>query len=187
MKIDLTDELLIQKVCANDMSAFEMLVDRHRAKAFQLSYRVVGNREDAEEVAHDALLQVYKKAKSFKGQSKFTTWLYRLVMNQALMRIRRKKLETYEIGELGVNEPYYNDGVVSTNERERFVIAAVRQLAAEDRMLIALYYFDELSLEEIVGITGMKKNTLKVRIFRARKKLSENLDRMLKTEVSGLI
>ena len=78
----------------NDVSAYTILVDKHKNMAFTVAYRIVRNREDAEEIAQDAFVKVYQSLKSFKKESKFSTWLYRIIYNTAISKTRKKQLET---------------------------------------------------------------------------------------------
>ena len=87
-------ELIIAKVKQGDMVAFNALIDEYKAMAFTLALKLMKNREDAEEVAQDAFVKAYKNIGQFEGKSKFSTWLYTIVYNTALTRLRKKQLDT---------------------------------------------------------------------------------------------
>src|SRR4051812_29985819 len=87
----LSDEVYTEKVRAGNLQAYAMLVNKHKSMAFTLAYRITKSREDAEEVAQDSFLKVYHALHEFKGDSKFTTWLYRIIYNNSINKVRSRK------------------------------------------------------------------------------------------------
>ena len=187
----ISDNALIDKIKSGDMTSFELLVNRHKDFAFSIAYRVVLNEEDAEEVAHDAFIKALNSLDKFKGESKFTTWFYRVVLNMAISRQRKKRIRTEDIQDNpgGVMEYTRLDEYHGMNESDRteFLNQAMFRLNEEERSLLSLYYFQELSMEEVEEISGIDKNNLKVKIFRARKKLAGVLSRLLPNEVESIL
>ena len=173
------------------MSSFEMLVNRHKNFAFTIADRILQNEEDAEEVAHDAFVKLLSSVDKFKGESKFTTWFYRIVMNMAISRTRKKRIRTEDIDSRPSGIAEYSSfeefGGLNTKDRTYYLNRAVGQLKDEERLLITLYYFDELDMDEIVEVTKIDKGNLKVKIFRARKKLADILQKMLPTELESIL
>lgn len=184
-----TDLELIEQIKVGDESSYRLLIERHRNYAFTLALRVVQNKEDAEEIAHDAFLKVFKSIENFKMESKFTTWFYRIVVNMAISKRRKKKILTEEIDDVNITGYSTFDDLGGMNQADRqfFLDKALGQLNDEERTLLTLYYFKELNLEEVEEISGIDKNNLKVKIFRARKKLASRLTHMLKNEVHSLL
>ena len=168
------------------MTAFEMLVDRHKDFAYLIAIRVVGIAEDAEEIAHDAFIKLLDKIRTFKGESKFTSWFYRLVMNLALAKLRKKRITLEDISGISNHENERSEsdtaGHIQQEDQKKMLEKAIEKLGEEERVLITLYYYDELSLDEMEEITGLEKNTMKVKIFRARKKMAKSLHFLLQGE-----
>ncbi|SMD33931.1 RNA polymerase sigma-70 factor, ECF subfamily [Reichenbachiella faecimaris] len=191
MKESISDIQLIEKIKTGDMSSFEMLVNRHKNFAFTIADRILQNEEDAEEVAHDAFVKLLTSIDKFKGESKFTTWFYRIVMNMAISRTRKKKIRTEDIDSSPEGIAEYSSfeefGGLNANDRTFYLNKAVGQLKDEERLLITLYYFDELDMDELVEVTKIDKGNLKVKIFRARKKLAELLRKLLLTELESIL
>lgn len=165
------------------------MVDKHKSYAYALALRVVNNHEDAQEVAQDAFIKAYTNIGAFKGDAKFSTWLYRIVFNTAISRKRKKKLAETNIEQAsGVFDAgsLSSSDQLSMQERKMWINRAVEQLPEDDAFLITLYYFQELTLEEIEKITGFAPGNVKVKIFRARKKLAEWLGKYLQEEITSL-
>ncbi|MEP3386993.1 MAG: sigma-70 family RNA polymerase sigma factor [Reichenbachiella sp.] len=191
VKENYSDIQLIEKIKAGDMSSFEMLVNRHKNFAFTIADRILQNEEDAEEVAHDAFVKLLSSLDKFKGESKFTTWFYRIVMNMAISRTRKKRIKTEDIdsrpGGIAEYSNFEEFGGLKAKDRTYYLNQAVGRLKDEERLLITLYYFDELDMDEIQEVTKIDKGNLKVKIFRARKKLAEILQKMLPAELESIL
>ena len=184
-----TDVELIEQIKEGNRASFELLIERHKNYAFTLAVRIVQNKEDAEEIAHDAFLKAFKSIGNFKMESKFTTWFYRIVVNLSISKRRKKYIDTEEINDTNMSHYGTFDEVNEMNSADRrfFIEKAMNSLNDEARTLLTLYYFEEMSLEEVEAITGVDKNNLKVKIFRARKKLAQELTILLKDEVHSLL
>lgn len=191
VKENFSDIQLIDQIKAGDMSSFEKLVNRHKNFAFTIADRILQNEQDAEEVAHDAFVRLLSSLDKFKGESKFTTWFYRIVMNMTISRTRKKRIRTEDIEDkpqgVAAYSSYEEFGGLNTKDRNYYLNKAIGQLKDEERSLITLYYFDELDMDEIVEVTHIDKGNLKVKIFRARKKLAEILKKMLPTELESIL
>lgn len=171
------ESILIETILAGNTSAFAELVERYKDLIFTLSIRILKNREEAEEVSQDAFIKIYKSLRSFKGDSKLSTWVYRIAYNCCLDHLKKNKKY---ITDLSIDEFTFNKIEVMDNaldnlineEKHQMIRQCVSKLPEECSAIITLFYFDELSLEEISGITGIQSNTVKVKLFRARKKLA---------------
>ena len=176
------DRHYIEKVLEGDATAFAALVDKHKDNAFTLALRITGNREEAEEIAMDAFVKVYRSLGSFRNDSKFTTWLYRIVHNESISALRKKQPETAPLDN-DLVENYMADEMhehVSTLDEQQqqwLIRRALEQLSPEDNMLITLFYMDDQSIGEISEITGLSQSNIKVRLHRTRKKLYQILNR----------
>ncbi len=182
---------LLNRIRTGDKSAYKELINRHKDYAFTIAYRILNNREDAEEVAQDAFMQVFGALSSFNFESKFTTWFYRIVFNAALMQKRKNKVEIVDIetSSEAVLVSHSSDSTEGLRkiERTKAIKQALQNLSADDAMMITLFYLKELSLGEIAEITQISTETAKVKIHRARKRLTEEMKKMLNEEVRSLL
>jgi RNA polymerase sigma-70 factor (ECF subfamily) len=183
-----SDISYIEQVLEGKVNAFSYLVDRHKDKAFNLAFRICGNREEAEEIASDAFLKAYRSLKDFRMKSSFATWLYRIVYNTAisLVRSRRKgvlALEEFPADAVDFLSYNKNEEEAADDYRNSLVNFALQKVTEEERGLITLYYYNELDTEEISKITGINKSNIKVKLFRARQKMSEIIRKVEKKNV----
>jgi len=187
MQSPIPDEILVQRILKGDQSAFRMLVMRYQNMVFTMALRIVGHREEAEEVAQDVFMKVYANLSSFEGKSKFSSWLYRIVYNTALTKIRnyapdissldKEKTAGAMANRLGT--AVYNDAEQTFSAEH--VSRAIKLLSPEDATVITLFYLSEQSLDEIAQVLNIQPNAAKVRLHRARKKMKE------KMEADGLV
>ncbi|MEO6150096.1 MAG: RNA polymerase sigma factor [Mucilaginibacter sp.] len=193
MQTKLTDIELIEQTLAGNQSAYTDLVKRHQRFIFTLAMRFAKNREDAEEIAQDCFIKAYRSLTAFQGQSKFTTWLYSIVYTTAMSFLRKKRLDTDSIDDEATyiqveNKPSgYDENNVENRSRSYYLNQAIGQLLPDDATIITLFYKGEQSLEEIARALGISANTVKVKLFRARQRLKEKLERNLQHEAKELI
>lgn len=182
------DKELIQKVQSGDLTAFSELVDRHKNMVFSLVNGMVSQREDAEEVAQDSFVKAFKSIKQFRGDSKFSTWLYRIAYFTSLNHLRKKKPLTREL-EITLIETDEKSPIESLNESDQkhYIKKALNYLKPIERNLISLYYLDEFSTKEIQDITDLTASNIKVSIMRIRKKLNVILKNMLRDELDSIL
>lgn len=182
-----SDNYYIDKVLNNDVNAYASLVEKHKSMVFTIALKIVRNREDAEEIAQDVFVKAYQSLATFKKESKFSTWLYRIVYNAAISKTRKKNLETtninYDIVE-NYSEDDINDNLnrLEENEQKKIVNTVLKKLNAEDHLLVTLYYFEEKSVEEISEIANISQSNVKVKLFRTRKKLYGEIQRLIKSQ-----
>jgi len=168
MLTGLNDNEIISKVLAGDQQAYALLVDRYQQYVFTLTLRFLKTREDAEEVAQDVFIKVYRSLADFRGASKFSTWLYTIVNTSCITFLRKKRLETHSLDDEKVFAVADNlDGGMRANQVEQksriaMVNQAIQMLSADDSKIITLFYKGEQSLDEIGEILGMEPNTVKV-------------------------
>jgi RNA polymerase sigma-70 factor (ECF subfamily) len=179
------DQIYIDKILEGDANAFSVLVDRYKDLVFTLALRMMKHREEAEEVAQDTFIKVFGSLKKFKGDSKFSTWIYRVAYNTCLDRLKKnkRKQNTVTIDEYTEHQVKTIDNAfdkLANEERQEAIRHCLERLPADDNFLMTLFYFEELSLEEIAKVVNLKPNNVKVKLYRARKKLAtilkENLD-----------
>jgi len=181
------DNWYIKLVLGGDVHAYANLVDRYKDMVFTLAARMLHNREEAEEVAQDTFLKAYRSLQTFRGQAKFSTWVYKITYNTCISRLRKKKQAVCSIDEADLSgsmaaEAENGLGKLEKEERRMLVNRALEELEEEDVFLITLYYYDDRPMDEIAGITGLSRNHVKVKLFRARKRMMGMLGRYLKGE-----
>jgi RNA polymerase sigma factor (sigma-70 family) len=193
MQSKLSDIELIEQTLAGNQQAYADLVKRHQRFVFTLALRFAKGREDAEEIAQDCFIKAYRSLSSFQRQSKFSTWLYSIVYTTAMTFLRKKRLDTDSIDDEGTfiqvesQTSAYDTNNAENRSRSFYLNQAIDQLSADDATIITLFYKGEQSLEEIGQALGMEANTIKVKLFRARQRLKEKLERNLKHEAKELI
>ncbi|WP_111306718.1 RNA polymerase sigma factor [Confluentibacter sediminis] len=182
------DQHYISLIIDGDTSAFSVLVDRYKDLVFSLTMKMLKNREEAEEVAQDTFIKVYKSLNTFKGDSKFSTWIYRVAYNTCLDRLKKNKkyFNDVPIDEFTEHQVKNIDNALDTlehNERDKAIQDCITLLPSEDAFLLTLYYFDEQSLDEIAKVMNLTPNHVKVKLFRSRKKLATILKERLQPEI----
>lgn len=193
MQQKLTDQDLISAVLAGNTSVYAELVKRHERFVFTLALRFVKKREDAEEVAQDCFLKAYRALGSFGHSSKFSTWLYTITYTTAMSFLRKKQLDTQSIDDEVTGIRLENQvSSYDANEIERksayvYLNQAIALLLPDDAAIITLFYQGEQSLEEISQVLKMEPNTIKVKLHRARARLKEKMQLILKDEVKELL
>lgn len=192
MQSKFSDTELIEQTLAGNQAAYADLVKRHQRFVFTLAMRFAKSREDAEEIAQDCFIKAYRSLASFQQQSKFSTWLYSIVYTTAMTSLRKKRVLTDSIDSEETfvqieNKPSGYDDNAENKSRSFYVNQAIGQLLPDDATIITLFYKGEQSLEEIAQTMGIEANTVKVKLFRARQRLKDRLERNLKHEVKELI
>lgn len=158
-------------------------MDRYKRLAFNVANRILWNPDEAEEAAQDTFVKAYKNLAKFDGRSKFSTWFYRIVSNEALGRARKKKYDKVDISEaVGIGEMDKDP-----SEKATLVRKAIQKLNDKDSELLTLFYLNELSLEEIGNILDIEPNSANVSIHRARKKLATKMLEEIGNEVYELM
>ena len=184
--------IVINKVINGDEHAYRFIIDRYKNFVFNIAFKVLRNQEDAEEVTQDSFLKAYNALNDFKGECKFSTWLYRIVFNTAVSKTRKKVISQEDIEEVPEIQ-FENVDVLSAsenlrkNERKKFINKAMEKLSDEEQVLITLFYFKENSVAEVSEITGLDISNVKVKIHRARKKLYKALCDHLQREVNEIL
>src|ERR1700759_4918211 len=193
MQSKLSDIELIEQTLAGSQAAYADLVKRHQRFVFTLAMRFSKNREDAEEIAQDCFIKAYRSLSNFQRQSKFSTWLYSIVYTTAMTFLRKKRVDTDSIDDENVHVQLedcssgFEKNPAEDRSRSYYLNQAIAQLLPDDATIITLFYMGEQSLEEIGRALNMEPNTVKVKLFRARQRLKEKLERTLKHEVNELI
>jgi len=195
---DTSEELaLVQAAKSGDIAAFEQLIKKYDRNVFRIAQHITQNREDAEDVVQDAFLKAYQNLKQFQGNSKFYTWLVRIAVNEALMKLRKRKTsKTVSMDEDVETE----DGSVprevadwSPNPEQLFGQSELSDILAKTiqglptgfRTVFVLRDVEGLSTEETAETLGLSVPAVKSRLLRARLQLRERLSRYFKKKRNG--
>ncbi len=178
----MTEQELVRAAGGGDSAAFEQLVRLYENKVYHLALRMCSNPEDAYDVAQEAFLAAWKGLPAFRGESGFSTWLYRLTSNAAIDHLRRVKKQT---GDLSLDDEELNLDAADTaplpqeaaeqGELQQALAAGLRQLSDDHRSVLVLREMQELSYEEIAERLDLDLGTVKSRISRARNALRKIL------------
>jgi RNA polymerase sigma-70 factor (ECF subfamily) len=169
----LQDNDIIQLVLKGQTNAYSILVERYQHFVFTIVLRYIPVREEAEEMAQDVFIKAYRSLAGFKGNSKFSTWLYTIVHTSCLSSLRKNKIVTKPIDDSfdTLSATSRASDRLEACSRKQWLTHAIHQLEELDGEIITLHYLAEQSLEEIALITGQSPGNVKVRLFRARQKL----------------
>jgi RNA polymerase sigma-70 factor (ECF subfamily) len=170
------DQLIIQKVLQGNTNAFAKLVNTYKDMVFTVALKMVKNREEAEEVAQDTFIKAFKNLSKFKGDSKFSTWLYKITYHNCLDRFKQhqKHYKTDSIENMLSFNVNSTDDILKSIERKDRALAmknCLDELPEEERTILWFFYYKELSLKEIVEITQFSEANIKVKLHRGRKHL----------------
>jgi RNA polymerase sigma-70 factor (ECF subfamily) len=182
------DQFYIHKIKNGDYKAFEVLVNQYKNLVFSIALKMVKNKENAEEIAQDSFIKVYKKIDKFKGKSKFSTWLYKITYNTSLDYIKKNKKNdfTYSLDDLTLNKVIETGNALENleiEENKQLIRQCLNKLKEEEQVLLTLYYFEELSLQEIATIINKSYNQVRINLHRSRKKLALILNNHLAPEI----
>ncbi|MEL3972940.1 RNA polymerase sigma factor SigW [Rossellomorea oryzaecorticis] len=176
----------IKQVLKGDQSAFAELVELYKDKVFQICYRMLGNRHEAEDIAQEAFIRAYVNIETFNQKRKFSTWLFRIATNLCIDRIRKKKPDYYLDAEVAGTEglTMYSqvaadvqmpEDEVENMELQETIQKEISKLPEKYRSVIVLKYIEELPLQEISEILDMPLGTVKTRVHRGREALRKQL------------
>lgn len=183
-----TDQLHIERVKQGDLQAYTYLVDKYKNMAFCIALKLAKNTEDAEDAVQESFIKAYNKIDTFAYNSKFSTWLYSIVYRTTAYNLRKNTITTREVTETSLNNLKDDENTDLFNgEQKRFITEAIDKLPEMESLIITLFYLNENTIDEIESITGLSKSNIKVKLFRARKKLKIELKHLLKDELNSIL
>ncbi|MCC6446484.1 MAG: sigma-70 family RNA polymerase sigma factor [Armatimonadetes bacterium] len=186
-EVPVSDRSLIDRCKRGDLGAFDQLFRRYTRQVYNYAFRMIPNYDDANDIAQEAFLRAYNSIKSFRGESNFSTWLFRIVYNVSLDEIKRRKNRSYlsldeqlESDEEGLTRQVESQlptpqEIIEKRERDRIIQEAIAVLPDYQKAMIVLYHMEGFSYEEIAEIVGLPIGTVKSRLNRARESLKEKL------------
>lgn len=184
-----SDEEIINSILKGDQSAFAHLVERYKNYVFTLTMRFTESREDAEEIAQDVFVKAYRSLADFRGDSKFSTWLFTITRTTCLSFLRKKKLDIQSLDtertslQLENRESAFHANQVEQKSRHAMLNKAISMLSPDDTQVLTLFYKGDQTLEEIGKIMHMEPNTVKVKLHRARQRLKDKMEKYFSHEV----
>lgn len=186
------DTQLIALTLNGNQQAYAALVHRYERMVFGIAVRILNDSADAEEIAQDAFVKAYKSLASFRNQSRFSTWLYRIAYHAALSRLRANKKLPKQLDHTSeeIAESSLSSNALETlagHDRKAAVNRAMQQLHPIDASLLDLYYYQELPLQEVAEITNISLANVKVRLHRARKQMRQLLQTQLQSELNSIL
>lgn len=182
------DQHYINKVKEGDTNSFAILVDNYKDMVFSLALKIMRNREEAEEVSQDTFIKAFRSLHSFKGDSKFSTWLYKITYNNCMDRTKRisRSYNAQTIDTVVENKIESSESILDSierKERAKLIEQCLEELPEEERLILWMFYYQELSLKEIIDVTSYTQANLKVKLHRARKKLLKIVQYRLEPEM----
>jgi RNA polymerase sigma-70 factor (ECF subfamily) len=179
------DHELIEKIKTGNAIAFQELFERYKKLVINVCYRLVGNRDEAEDLTQDVFLKIFRSAQHFKHRSKVSTWIYRIAINLSLNHLRRKKYHQWfslddnpapkEPVDLDLVSSDCPESAFDKQEQEKIVLKAINQLPADQRIAVMLQRYDGLSCQEIAAIAECSVGAVQARLHRAKKNLYQKL------------
>jgi len=183
------DIYYIEQILSGKSNCFSYIVEKHKDRAYNLAFRICGNHEEAEELAQDSFIKAYRSLGSFKMKSSFSTWLFRIVYNTAISHVRIKKKGVLSLEDFPADAADFIGTSSSEDEaeveyRNSLVNFALQKITDEERGLISLFYYEEMSTDEIAEVTGITKSNVKVKLFRARQKMQDIIEKAEKKKIA---
>jgi RNA polymerase sigma-70 factor (ECF subfamily) len=189
-----TDEELVASATAGDTSSFNELVSRWERPIYALAYRTLGREEDARDVVQEAFLRAYRGLKGFKGQAKFSSWLYRITLNLCRDWIRRERrtpivatpegTDPVDLADEHLSPTESVEDLVARREMSEAVAKAMAELPEEQRTAIMLKEYHGLTFQEIAEMLNCPLSTVKTRLYQGLSVLRRRLERRQAEEAS---
>jgi RNA polymerase sigma factor (sigma-70 family) len=180
----LVEELYIKKVLNGDTEAFRYFVTTYKDLAFSVAVSIVKDEFTAADVVQESFVKAFENLKSFKGKSNFSTWFYKIVINESFKIVQRRKVQyTDSLIEL---EDVSKDELKDADQKF-YVNEVLKIMSPNESLVLRLFYLNENSVKEICEMTGWDESKVKVTLHRARKSMEEKLGKLLKKEVNSLL
>ena len=186
------DEDLIKRSQSGDLKAFETLVKTYQNYVYTIVYRVLKRHEETEEVSQDVFMKIYSKLNTFNFESKFSSWLYAIAIRTAIDNKRKLDRQKDSPDSLESHVERFRasgatDDRIANEHRKHYIEKAIGQLNHDEALIVTLFYFDQLSIQEICKLLDLNKNNVKIKLFRARKNLKKKLDHILQDEIKSIL
>jgi len=182
----------IEQAKKGNQKAFGWLVEKYQNYVFTLTFRMLKNRETAEEAAQDVFVKAYRHLGQFKGDAKFSTWLYQITYRTAIDYTRKQNKKTESMEDLPATQQIQSSADNPNEQLHKkqvrgYLEQLIKELSPTDASLITLYYLNQKSIKEIAGIAQLTESNVKVRLYRCRNTLKDKLFAFLKDETKDLL
>lgn len=181
----------IKRIVAGDTQMFSCLVAKYERMAYTIAFRILGNKEEAEEAVQDAFVRMYRALPRFQFESKFSTWFYRIVYRVAISAVRQQHLfDEVPVETADTITPDERDSaldLLQSEQRQEVVRRLLAQMRPDESLMLTLFYLEECSIEEIHQITSLTASNIKIKLHRARKHLYEKLREYMGKETKELL
>jgi RNA polymerase sigma-70 factor (ECF subfamily) len=170
-----TDEELIERIAAGENLAMKSFYARHHVRLYRFLVRMTRREATAEELMHEVLLEIWRKADSYEGRSSVTTWMLSIAHHKAISQLRKRSEQPLDEEEAGTEMPDEEDDpevTLQKQDKSKVMRACMEQLSAEHRTILDLVYYHDKSVVETSEVLGIPENTVKTRLFYARKRLA---------------
>lgn len=184
-----TDQYYISETLKGDSRAYSFLVEKYQNFVYTIVIRMVKVKEEAEEVSQDTFIKAFQSLSSYRGESKFSTWLYSIAYRKALDRIRKNnKINTTELIE-EITESNFESienalHYIQEQERNEIIKKCILQLKEQEAAIITFYYYEDLTVKEIAKITQLTEDNIKIKLHRSRNKLFSLLKNFVLPEIT---
>ena len=170
---------------------FDTIFRQYQSKVYSIALRYTGDRDSALEVAQETFISIYKNLESFRGQSKISTWIYRIAVNQALSHKRSQRVFE-DLPDIDDIQTYFGgiSNAIETmglDDRKKYIAEALERLHPDESTILTLYYLEEQSIDEVSTVMSLSPSNVKVKLFRSRARFYDALKRILNVEVNELL
>jgi len=178
------DQVYLDKIKSGENSSYSFLVDRYKDMVYAIALKILNNPEDAGDATQECFIKAFRQIHQFKGKSKFSTWLYTIIYRIAVSKLKENRVATVTISE-DHHENHLTSELDNQSEQlqakqtQYFVRQAIEKLPNMEALLVTLHYINDLSIREVGEITSLSTANIKVKLFRARKKLERDLTFLL--------
>lgn len=170
-----SDRDLLDSIAAGDRLAMRTLFARHNVRVYRFVLRLIGDESKAEDIVSEVFFAVWREASRFEGRSQVSTWIFAIARYKAISVLRQRQVETIEDDVAEVVADQADDPQITLEKKDTSILLrnCLKQLSQEHREIIDLVYYHEKSVDEAAEIVGVPRNTVKTRMFYARKRISE--------------
>jgi RNA polymerase sigma factor (sigma-70 family) len=186
------EQVYINSIKNGEPAPYAFIVEKYKHMAYTIALKILANEEDAQDVAQESFIKAYQQIRQFEGKSKFSTWLYTIVYRTAISKFRENRIETVSMTDT-VSENYAPEHTtpqleqLQLQDEKRHVAMAIQKLSKTEALLVTLFYINENSVKEIGEITGLSLPNIKIKLFRARKKLERELRFLIENELKSVV
>lgn len=162
----------VQQVLSGNTSAFSYFVETYQHMAITIAYRICGNMQDAEDIVQDSFVKAFRNLHTFRKESKFSSWLYRIVYNSAVSYIKGRiwgEENDAALLDLSLESEFDTETEIEASEQSEMIENILGRLPKGDALLLTLYYLEENRVKEVAEITGLNESNVKIKLYRARR------------------